>query len=369
MANNSKHEVWLTRIAVAVDVADRNNDSILLYSAIRRCRALSLLAPDDVALQLNYFISNCWSAIERIRALEMGRYEWYQEGHVEQVFYLRSIINSPSFIKLSKIRRNQVITNYGNIMNTLGRFMTALDAWNQAISSSPDFAAALGSRGFGLICLAKHLPDVRHKLKIAAMARQDLKSAISSAAFWDSGQEIESKLIIMSHLEYVNNFIDSEKETETKLNEIESQDDYMSWCEEKSLLIDALNFPGSNISLKYDHLHLPPHRYESGDGALKFVNYFNQLKSSFAYTRRILYEGDMRIGYDHNPKNIYDSGDNAIYGSVIENYKSTIRDAYSIFDKISLFVNDYFSINEKPSSVNFRKIWYDKMKEKKWLAR
>ena len=49
-----------------------------------------------------------------------------------------------------------------------------------------------------------------------------------------------------------------------------------------------------------------------------------------------------------------------ILGHCTEDLRSAFRSAYSIFDKIGLFLNDYFQVGMKPRQVSFRNIWVEK---------
>ncbi|KAA5803860.1 hypothetical protein F1654_08665 [Alkalicaulis satelles] len=358
-------EPWLQRIALAVDTADRDGNLIALYGAIRRCNALSFRAPDKVALELYYYESNCWSAIARLKLSSKTQWSWHQPEYVNQVFCLRRILNSPTFNELSVTRQQQTRTNFANIMNTLGRPIAAINAWGEVIAEVPEFAAALGNRGFGLIYLAKHLPDIQDKIRIAELARHHLTLAISDEAIWDSGQKEEAHPIFVKHLKEVRNFLDGKKNKPRKSKFKSTDKNYYNWCEKEKLHIDPLNIFGIDNFEREDWMHLPPHTYNIRTNSLRYVNMYNQLKSDYAYARRNLYEGINYKGFDHTPVNLFDPFDDTIYGHSIEKFKSSLCDSYAIFDKIAVFINDYFNCEANIKRVNFRKVWYDKLDENK----
>lgn len=150
-----KDESWLHRVAYAVDSADIADDTVGLYASIRRCEALTRGACEAATLELRYFISNCWAAIARISHDTKDPWCWDQAARVNQAYYLRAILYSKVFPELSLVRQNQIRTNFANLMNTLGRTMTAIESWSAAIEKIPDFAAARGNRGIGLITMAR----------------------------------------------------------------------------------------------------------------------------------------------------------------------------------------------------------------------
>jgi hypothetical protein len=57
---------------------------------------------------------------------------------------------------------------------------------------------------------------------------------------------------------------------------------------------------------------------------------------------------------------LLDSGEGQALGHYSEDLKSAFRSTYSLFDKIGLFLNDYFQIGLAPGEVNFRKVWSEK---------
>lgn len=357
------HEAWLHRIAVAVDAADHAGDLRALYGAIRRCDALLDRVPEQIALELQYFKSNCWAAVGRLRTPQAAQWDWDRPEHIYQAFCLRSAVNSPRYRELSSVRRHQIKTNLANLMNNIGRPIYAINIWGQVVDEDPNFAAALGNRSIGLTWLAKHLPDVLDQLYLAQRARKDVISALSPTAFWDSGQELDVKPMLERQLKHIEEFIAAEQHRDTKSHSKSGANLYALWCKENCLYINPRNFIGSDKLELSDTLHLPPHTYKKLDTPLRYVNLFNQMKCDFAYARRNLYEGDVHELYDHTPDGIFDANDGSVYGPSIEKYKSALRDSYAIFDKIALFINNYYHIGAKTNKIKFRNIWYKKLSE------
>ena len=55
-----------------------------------------------------------------------------------------------------------------------------------------------------------------------------------------------------------------------------------------------------------------------------------------------------------------DSGEGPVLGHLTEELRSAFRSSYAIFDKIGLFLNDYYQIGIKPRNVTFRHVWSEK---------
>jgi hypothetical protein len=89
---------------------------------------------------------------------------------------------SPGFAKLSPRGRCQILTNLGNQLSTMGRFIEARSAWTRALAINPNFGIALGNRGYGLAQYARSLYDTSHKRVFFHFAYRDLKAALSPKA-------------------------------------------------------------------------------------------------------------------------------------------------------------------------------------------
>ena len=57
---------------------------------------------------------------------------------------------SDGFEGLGLIERAQALNNLGNILNHIGRFVEAIEAWDRALALVPNMAMANGNRGIGL---------------------------------------------------------------------------------------------------------------------------------------------------------------------------------------------------------------------------
>lgn len=83
------------------------------------------------------------------------------------------------------------------------------------------------------------------------------------------------------------------------------------------------------------------------------------------------YINDRKFSFSDRKVLLFDSFDGILHGYRYEKLKASFRIAYSIFDKISAFLNDYFSLGNRPNSrqVSFRSIWYnrDSQLESKFL--
>ena len=93
----------------------------------------------------------------------------------------------------------------------------------------------------------------------------------------------------------------------------------------------------------------------------RFPAYYNLLKQEYVSARYRLY----RATHEDDPEFLMrdvlmlDSGEGQALGHYTEDVRSAFRSAYAIFDKVGLFLNDYFQVGLEPRQVNFRRVWYE----------
>ena len=109
----------------------------------------------------------------------------------------------------------------------------------------------------------------------------------------------------------------------------------------------------------------PDHTYKIEEPA-RFPGYYNLLKQEYVSARYRLY----RAIHQHDPDFLMrevlmlDSGEGSGEGQALGHYsedlKAAFRSAYSIFDKVGLFLYDYFEVGLSPGQMNFRRVWSKK---------
>ena len=57
------------------------------------------------------------------------------------------------------------------------------------------------------------------------------------------------------------------------------------------------------------------------------------------------------------------------YSLAVERMKAAFRMAYSLFDKIAYFLNEYLRLGIPERNVSFRTLWYEDQQKKKGLKR
>jgi tetratricopeptide (TPR) repeat protein len=94
---------------------------------------------------LNYYLSNAWANRRHLeRSTDQDEWKWEQPKIETQIIHLRRALGSDGFEELHPFRQCQMLTNLGNLLNTVGRFVEAIAYWEEALTVLPYFTALSG---------------------------------------------------------------------------------------------------------------------------------------------------------------------------------------------------------------------------------
>ena len=351
----------------AIDAASDAGDEELLRKYGKECERCLASAKGMDRVLLNYFQANTYSAIIEVkRDDENYTWSWEQPDGVQDVLALRRAIIEPAFETCDPIRICQIRTNLANRLSTLGRPVAANEQWLKVQESVPHFAKALANRGEAICHLAQSLYDHGHTPLMLAAARSLYHAALGEESVWESGDRdslaprlSEELRQITSYLKQVG-FNESFDLNRWSLGATEEERAYRRWCLRKRLFLNPLNETHTCSVAATDVLHLPSHTYNIEEEP-RFPAYYNLLKQEYISSRYRLY----RAIHEDEPEFLMrdvlmlDSGEGQALGHYTEDLRAAFRSAYSIFDKIGLFLNDYFGIGLDPRKVTFRTIWFE----------
>jgi hypothetical protein len=340
--------------------------------AIKQCEHLEKQSLSDIQLtELNYFLSNAWANKYELYGKNRS-WNWEQDEIGYQIINLRKALNSPGFNRISKLRRCQILTNLGNLLDHIGRFVDAIDYWDRALIVDPKFPMALGNRAMGITNYANALYDNRHKNIFYRSALSALDNALkyklpiySKEPFENYANSIKSML----QESFPENCSHCKHNRQYSLGRSIKEKIYRKWCLDNRLFLNPLNDLGSNTIAAADVISMPSIVYKIDEGPY-YDGFYNQLKQEYVSSRYLYYEGITPFNSPHfSDKRVIlvNTLDYPAYSLSIEKIKIAFRVIYSIFDKIAYFLNDYleFSIPEK--NVNFRTIWYESQNQQKGL--
>jgi tetratricopeptide (TPR) repeat protein len=336
--------------------------------ALKLCDALEQrpLTKAHAAL-LEYFRANAWATRrqQRHRASAAESWAWEQRELQKEVFHLRRALNHPGFPRLSLMRRTQVLTNLGNLLSTVGRFVEAAEYWDRGLALRPGFGMALGNRGCGLGHYARALYDPGHQHLFLGIAYEYLGRAVAVRGKYDAPHS-EARAFFQQVRELIQEQIDV-KRTRKALNldgynlgRSKDERRYRRWCLEHRLFLNPLNDLGAHTVAARDILVLPSYVTPIGESPT-LIGFFNQIKQEFVSARWLFFAGSNndRVHFSDRGAALYNTLDCPAYSLAVEQVRAAFRISYSLFDKVAAFLNDYLRLGIRERDVYFRGVWYE----------
>lgn len=355
-------------LARAIDAASDAGDEASLRQLAAECEERLNTTPDGPdRVLLRYYQSNTYSAIVEARCSNIAYLEsWEQPDGVRNLLLLRQAINESAFGSVDPIISCQIRTNLANRLNSLGRPIAANEEWSKALRTIPYFAKALASQAGGITSLAGSLYDDGHTSVLLAAARALYDKALDEGALWESGDRdsfassLTQKRNRLADYLARNRYDEEFNLNQWSLGAAREESSFRRWCLRERLFLNPLNEAYTDSVAATDVLHLPSHAYEITE-APRFPLYYNLLKQEYVSARYRLYRATQEDDPDFLMQDVLmlDSGEGQVLGHYTEDLRSAFRSSYAVFDKIALFLNDYFGIGLDPRIVNFRKIWLE----------
>lgn len=334
------------------------------------------LVPSQEIL-LNYFLSNAWDNKWRLEMqTNEERWKWELPQVEKQIIHLRRAMRHDRFSELEPIRRCQILTNLGNLLNIVGRSVEAIEYWNQAIAIIPNFGMAIGNRAFGLTSYAKSLYEDSHYHVFLRHAHFGLTVSLAIPHQETYSVHHEAKLVFEQEIKLIENEVSHDylrlglEMENAPLGDVNEEIDYRKWCLKNNLFLNPLNDLGPYPLAASDVMTTPSIVVKKHEG-IHYQGFFNQLKQEFISARYLYYEGVTSSEPHFSDKNVLllNTLDYPAYSLAVEKSKIAFRMSYSILDKIAYFLNSYLSLSITENQVSFRKIWYEpKEKPKKIRA-
>ncbi|QHS36936.1 hypothetical protein GWQ43_13075 [Alcaligenes faecalis] len=350
-------------LAVLIDSATGKGDQAALCEAIKFADEVeSRCAPQDACL-VCYYRSNAWAALHQLRTKVTNPWCWELPELQEQIYWLRRAITHEGYSQLPPSRRAQFHCNLGNLLNTVGRFVEALDEWEHALREQPILGIARGNLGRGLVDYGLFLSDSGNQYLFLHRGAQELERAIVGGVDRDGSTYPEAIAAFESWLVKVKDMLGDDTKDRLlpicSLGRSRREREYRQWSLDKKLFLNPLNDLGVESVAACDALTLPSH--SANKHGITLLAFFNQLKQEYVYARWCLYEGSHSRSVNFSDREVVlaFNADMALYSMGIEQIKTAFRCAYSLLDKIAYFVNHYWQLGISEKQVNFRNVWFE----------
>ena len=329
----------------------------------------SSIEPADVA-ELHYYLANAWAGLRSLRHRgQPTDWQWKQPEMEQELLALRRAAHSDGFAHLQRGRRAQILTNAGNLVNTIGRSLEAIPLYDEATRHLAGFGMAMANRGIALKTLAQSHYDDGQAFLLLHRAWHDLSGAPTKhlepgaeSCFRSHAQEIESLLTA--------DFLAREDPNpRVSLGKSNREREYRRWALDERLFLNPLISLGSVSCAARDTLNLPSIMTAIGEGP-GLLGMFTQIKQEFVSARFLAWEGASaeRSHFSDRETHLVDTLDYAVYGLSLEKTKLAFRMAYSILDKCAFLLNKYFAFGIDDRMVNLNRVWFTAGDPKKPLT-
>jgi hypothetical protein len=337
----------------------RRADVLRHVAALPATIDLSAALPAE-RTSLDYYLGNLWNGIKAIESPHpTGGWEWERPEVENEITCLRRAVQSGGFASCVELRRCQILTNLGNAYSTTGRFIEAVEAWNEALAIEPRFGMARANRGVGRWSYAHALYDNGHAMLFAHHAWRDLDPDALRGIERGARPHfatVRAEIAMAVRDEFLRAAVDLEN---WPLGDSDEEVSYRWWSLRQRLFLNPLNDLGAIPIAARDVLTAPSIVAPIGQGP-RYHGFFNQIKQEYCAARWLAYESITRSGPHFADRGVllYNTLDYPSYSIATEKLKLSFRACYSIFDKIAYLLNAYLALGIPERSASFRGIWY-----------
>jgi tetratricopeptide (TPR) repeat protein len=317
----------------------------------------------------HFFLANVHDDLRnREKTTLEQRWEWTSTHFDASLLHLRQAVNEPGFTELTTDVQCKILTNLGNNLSTIGRYIEAQEHWNRALTIDPNFPMARANRGYGRFHYAKTLYDPGHREAFLHLAHEDLRTSNPDIPYPDAKQYFASVQAQIENVAPAAHWQQPHTFRSFPLGDTNDEIAYRTWALQHRLFLNPINDLTTESVAAHDVIHTPNMVVPLGEPPI-YQGFFNQLKQEYTTARFLLYQGLHHHAppWADNDVRLLNTLDYPAYGTNLELIKLAYRSCYSLFDKIAYLLNHYLALNIPEKRVSFRTLWHEKEDPKKPL--
>lgn len=321
-------------------------------------------------MQIYYDIAN---AYHDLRVIEGENTEHYLE---KEVYYLRCALDiyesnfddddsDSAETKVAQYIAMRSYTNLGNAYRTMGRYIVAIDCFQNALIISNDFAMASLNLSFVLFSYSQlqikryEQSYFHHACYHYYMQTEECKVNLEKLEYLDN---LKYYISLFDHA-YIAQFLQKPLQLPTFQVDSQAEADYRNYLLLFRLFLDPCLDILSEHCFAVDSINLP---FEEpyNDREKEFIGLFNQIKQEYNWARLLWYKistEESREYYADRELDLIDTGDFSDFSLSESMLRSAFKAGYSLFDRIGFFINEYFEVGLTGSKVSFKNVWKNKV--------
>lgn len=365
----------IIELSATFDKLYTNKQSQNIITAIKKAESLlSAEYNEPTKMQLYYDIAG---AYHDLRIIEGENKECYL---AKEIYSLRSALNiyesnfrddesnSPE-VKIAQYIAMRSYTNLGNAYQTIGRYIVAIDCFQNALIISNEFAMASLNLSFLLFEYAQlQIKDYEQnyfhhacyyyykqteRCKINLESQECLENLKSCISLFDPT--------------YIKDFLSKPLSLPSLRIKYQNEIDYRNYLLLFRLFLEPCIDIMYDPCFAVDSINLPFKKPYS-NREKEFIGLFNQIKQEYNFARFLWYKTSIKSTvrhYSDRQLDLIDVGDCADYSLKDSALRTAFKAAYSLFDRIGFFINEYFEVGLKNSNISFKNVWKKELKDRK----
>lgn len=344
----------LTDLALELGRKDGLACALAWYDALEQ-RGIS----GEQAILLDYSRANA-IAVERY-GTDWG---WEQPTLARELYYLRRATSHDEFAQTPDVIRCMCLNNLGNRLYVAGRIIEALDCWRRALEVDPNFGMSLCNRARTFAAYAGALDDPDERVMFLWMAHREASAALAETAVYTAARDEPNRVATKKLKEWVESVVDvqgvaaADPFASRETSSAPEESVYRQWCLSNCLYLNPLNDLGAYTVAATDSIGLGPHVVRV-DAPYRFDSFFDQMMQEYVSARWLLYEGVTAREPHFSDKDVFlrATEPRPSLSLATEKIKAAYRGSYSLFDKVSFFINAYMELGPSGKQVSFRTVW------------